>query len=93
VREAADDALIISNGFSCREQIMQMTDRQALHAADVLKMAMDAKSADVPGAHPEFAVMPNIRREAQTCVKRGALTFGILALGAVAALTRRRSGS
>src|SRR5207237_10632995 len=31
VREAADDTVIIADGFSCREQIRQMTEREALH--------------------------------------------------------------
>jgi hypothetical protein len=39
VREAPDDTLIITNGFSCREQIVQTTDRGALHLAQVIQMA------------------------------------------------------
>jgi Fe-S oxidoreductase len=41
VRQAPADWLIIADGFSCREQIAQATDRQALHLAEVLKMALD----------------------------------------------------
>jgi hypothetical protein len=41
VRSAAPDTLIVSNGFSCREQISQTTGRQAVHAAQVIKMAID----------------------------------------------------
>jgi FAD/FMN-containing dehydrogenase/Fe-S oxidoreductase len=41
VRSAAADALIVTNGFSCREQISQTTDRRAVHIAEVLKMAID----------------------------------------------------
>ena len=39
VRAAADDTLIIANGFSCREQIEQGTGRKTLHFAEILKMA------------------------------------------------------
>jgi Fe-S oxidoreductase len=39
VRDAADDTLIIADGFSCREQIEQATGRKALHLAEVLQMA------------------------------------------------------
>jgi len=53
VREAAADTLIIANGFSCREQIDQSTDRQALHLAQVLKMAMDEGPQGTPGDYPE----------------------------------------
>jgi len=41
VRKAAPDTLIVTNGFSCREQIWQTTNRRALHVAQVLKMAID----------------------------------------------------
>ena len=39
VREAAPEALIVSDGFSCREQIAQLTGRRAFHLAEVLKLA------------------------------------------------------
>ena len=40
VRSAGKDTLIIADGFSCREQIAQATDRRALHVAEVIQMAM-----------------------------------------------------
>jgi FAD/FMN-containing dehydrogenase/Fe-S oxidoreductase len=40
VRAAASDTLIVSDGFSCREQIAQTTGRKALHLADVLKLGL-----------------------------------------------------
>ena len=40
VRAAASDTLIVSDGFSCREQIAQTTGRRALHLADVLKLGL-----------------------------------------------------
>ena len=39
VRDAAEDTLIIADGFSCREQIEQATGRHALHLAEVLHLA------------------------------------------------------
>ncbi len=45
VRTAPDNALLIADGFSCREQIAQSTGRRALHLAEVLEMALpDPKS-------------------------------------------------
>ncbi len=41
VRAAADETLIIANGFSCREQIAQLTGRRAMHLAEVIEMADD----------------------------------------------------
>ncbi len=40
VREAASGTFILADGFSCREQIRQTTGRQALHLAQVLRMAI-----------------------------------------------------
>jgi Fe-S oxidoreductase len=40
VREASRDALIIADGFSCREQIIQQTGRRPMHTAEVLALAL-----------------------------------------------------
>jgi FAD/FMN-containing dehydrogenase/Fe-S oxidoreductase len=52
VRSLGDTTLIVSNGFSCREQIAQATDRRALHIAEVLQMAIhegpDGPHASLP---------------------------------------------
>jgi len=40
VRAASRDAFIIADGFSCREQIIQQTDRKPLHTAEVLQLAL-----------------------------------------------------
>jgi FAD/FMN-containing dehydrogenase/Fe-S oxidoreductase len=41
VRTAEKNTLIIADGFSCRGQIEQQTDRKAMHLAQVLHMALD----------------------------------------------------
>ncbi len=40
VREAEGDTLVVADGFSCREQILQSTNRRPLHLAQVLQMAL-----------------------------------------------------
>jgi FAD/FMN-containing dehydrogenase/Fe-S oxidoreductase len=40
VRDASHDKLVVADGYSCREQIVQGTGREALHLAQVLRMAM-----------------------------------------------------
>jgi FAD/FMN-containing dehydrogenase/Fe-S oxidoreductase len=40
VRRVSPDCLIIANGFSCREQIAQCTDRRALHLAEVIQVGL-----------------------------------------------------
>ncbi len=39
VRQASPDTLIVSDGFSCREQIFQSTGRRALHFAEAIMLA------------------------------------------------------
>jgi hypothetical protein len=51
VRQAASDTLILADGFSCREQIAQTTDRRALHLAQLLRMAMEDRPEHL--AYPE----------------------------------------
>jgi Fe-S oxidoreductase len=53
VRQAEDDTLIIADGFSCREQIAGLTDRGALHLAQVLQMALHEGELGVHGELPE----------------------------------------
>jgi Fe-S oxidoreductase len=42
VRAATPDTLIVTDGFSCREQILQSTGRRAYHLAEVLQLALHA---------------------------------------------------
>lgn len=41
IHAAADDDLVIADGFSCRTQIAQGTERHGLHLAEVLRQAMN----------------------------------------------------
>jgi Fe-S oxidoreductase len=41
VRAASPDTLIVTDGFSCREQIEQSTGRRAYHLAEVLQLALE----------------------------------------------------
>jgi Fe-S oxidoreductase len=40
VREAHPDTLILADGFSCRSQISHATDREPLHLAEALALAL-----------------------------------------------------
>ncbi len=40
VRAAAPDAILVADGFSCREQIAQSTGRRPLHLSEVLEMSL-----------------------------------------------------
>jgi Fe-S oxidoreductase len=45
VRNAPADALVVADGFSCREQITHATGRRALHLAEVLRLALRENAA------------------------------------------------
>ena len=57
VRSAPAESLVIADGFSCREQIAQATDRRALHLSEVLAMALPA-SNDAKPKPPRFRWKP-----------------------------------
>ena len=80
VRKAPADWLIIADGFSCREQIAQGTDRRALHLAEVLQMALDP-CAESNDPYPESARTRNQQSEVRSSMTRAGLGFGALAAG------------
>jgi len=49
VRSAAQDTLIVSDGFSCREQIFQATGRKAVHLAEAMRIALDRQDLSSNG--------------------------------------------
>jgi hypothetical protein len=48
VEGASRDSILIADGFSCRAQIEQNTDRKAMHLAQVMRMAMDEQRSTNP---------------------------------------------
>jgi Fe-S oxidoreductase len=86
VRDADSHELVITDGFSCREQAMQLTDRQALHLADVVWMAMRYGPRGPRGPKPEHAAMPSIAQQVASAQLDGAIGLGALAFGAAAGL-------
>ena len=74
VRTAAEDELIVADGFSCREMIRQETDRRAVHFAQVLQMGLH----EGPGGPPE----PLPETKYSTLEKTPALPMGVVAIAA-----------
>jgi Fe-S oxidoreductase len=54
VRGLEEDTLIVADGFSCREQILQGIDRRPLHTAEVLQLAIRRAEARQWGKRPEL---------------------------------------
>jgi Fe-S oxidoreductase len=84
VRQAPAETLIVADGFSCQEQIRNLTDRRALHLAEVMQMALHTGRQD----GPDRAAMT--RREQQAPAvrrsKRLTRTESALAIGAASLL-------
>jgi Fe-S oxidoreductase len=86
VRAASPKAIIVADGFSCKEQIAQETDRRALHLAEVLKMAMDRGPDGGPlEEYPERRrLAPRLRAQKRGMVRAGLITGALLAAGLTA---------
>jgi Fe-S oxidoreductase len=82
VRGAPADTLVLADGFSCKQQIAEGTDRSALHLAEALRMALEHGPAGIAGACPERE-MTRARVEAQRRSMRRA-GAAVLAIGAAA---------
>ncbi len=101
VRQAPTDWLIVADGFSCREQIAQETDRHALHLAEVLQMAI-REATETPEGFPMFDPAPQHYPEdewvrphqaaVEKSMKRTGLAVAGIAAGAALflALARKR---
>jgi len=81
VRRATLSTVVMADGFSCREQISQLSSRHALHFAELLKLALDSDESR-PGILPELHILA----EQQAAVRRLKIRSGI-ALAAVAGAT------
>jgi FAD/FMN-containing dehydrogenase/Fe-S oxidoreductase len=96
VREASPETLIVASGFSCQEQIAQLTDRHALHLAHVLQMAIrQTQENGAFAGYPERKILEQRDRAVRhSMMKAGAGLSGAVAAGAAAFwLTRKQTGN
>jgi len=92
VRRTPPDWFVIADGFSCREQIRQETDRHALHLAEILQIALHAGPSGPAGSYPERRLIRDQEAEIRRSMQRASLAVaGLAATGALLwQLTRRR---
>jgi Fe-S oxidoreductase len=92
VREAEPSTLVMADGFSCREQISQATDRHALHLAEVMKLAIDGYGPEDGDFRPErIFVEPRLAAQKRSQKRAGfAVLAGAAALTALWWISRRR---
>ena len=83
VRDASEETLVISDGFSCKTQIAELSERRALHTAQVIKMALVQGREGAVGPRPEDAypdvVLDGGRRRAAAVAALGAAGLGVAA--------------
>jgi len=89
VRAAPVETLIVADGFSCREQIAQSTERRALHLAQVVQLALAGKPLAVPAEAP----LERERKRSQRRATARLAGWSALALGAVVAWRALRAGT
>ncbi|ABF41992.1 FAD linked oxidase-like protein [Candidatus Koribacter versatilis Ellin345] len=82
VRSASRDTIIVAEGFSCREQIAQQTDRQALHPAELLHMAYHQGPEGEIGDPPESRIVEARQRAVRTSMLKSAAVLAGTLLGA-----------
>jgi FAD/FMN-containing dehydrogenase/Fe-S oxidoreductase len=94
VRSADKETLIIADGFSCREQIAQLTDRRAFHLAQVLQMAIQQK--DTAGTRLEEHLVvsyPDIRAQQKLTLATLVGASWLLISGILIWLLKRKKGA
>jgi Fe-S oxidoreductase len=82
IRKAGLNTILLADGFSCREQVSQMTNRHALHLAEVVDLAIK-QDGTAPGKYPETPYVAQHR----DAVRKSKLRSGIILAAATAALS------
>ncbi len=91
VRRAGLSTMVIADGFSCREQISQETNRHALHLAEVMQIATQQPASSTQ-MYPEAKLVERRSAGLRRARGRALAGLGVLALGIalVIKLSKRR---
>jgi len=83
VRKAGLSTIIMADGFSCKEQIAQETNRHALHVAEVLKMGLNDSTGTLDITYPEKQfVEPRKRDQKKSMIRAAVVTLAGMGLAA-----------
>ena len=89
VRQAEASSLVVADGFSCREQIAQLTGREALHTAEVLSLALhdpETPSYD----YPERSIVGPRKKARKKSMLKAGLSIAAIAISGIAFVLARR---
>ncbi len=90
VRSVERDTMVITDGFSCREQIMHGTPRHAMHLAEVIQMAMHQPSTTRKSKYIETGF---VQKDPPYPVLTATGAAGLLLAGGLFLLSRIMEGS
>ena len=89
VRRVKPSTFVIADGFSCREQIGQLTDRQALHTAEILSLAMRNPDLDAKD-YPERQIIRRREQAQKRSMQKAGLITALVSVTIVGALFARK---
>ena len=84
VRNAGKETIVIADGFSCREQIEQETDRKGLHLAQVLQMALREEKNYYPQPYPEKKYVDGMKLKDKSKTIRNLIGLASIAIAITA---------
>jgi FAD/FMN-containing dehydrogenase/Fe-S oxidoreductase len=92
VRKAPVSTIIVADGFSCKEQISQQSNRHALHLAEVLALGIRGEDERVPAMYPEdYLVQPRQSAQKTSMARAGVVTgLALMVLGLAWLKSKRR---
>jgi FAD/FMN-containing dehydrogenase/Fe-S oxidoreductase len=95
VRRAEARALIIADGFSCREQIRDLTNRRALHLAEVIRLAQHSRDFDtrLPPEHRSQELIAADLARPTSPLRGAAMIGGAIAIGGAVFVGLRAAAS
>ena len=91
VREASPETVLVADGFSCKTQVEELTDRRPLHLAQLMAMARDHGPEGPPGPAPERHYPDVEPASPKRAMIAGAAVAAAAAGSATWILARRRS--
>jgi Fe-S oxidoreductase len=91
IERTESDAFVIANGFSCQEQIRQLTNREALHIAQVMQFAL-RNGEGLNGGPPEQSMVERRQKEVRASMLKtsGTLVSAAIAAGALWLAAKRK---
>jgi len=91
VRKAPVSTIIMADGFSCKEQIAQQTNRHALHLAEVMRLSLGNGENKVPIMYPEeYFVRPREKAQKRSMVRAAVISGLATAVLSLIWMKRRR---